>query len=438
MERVTVLPADTYVVINKAIITNEVRKTITMLYQPIIGYSAVSLYFTLLDDLDKRELMSEDFTHYHLMANMQLKLDDIVRAREKLEGIGLLKTYYKKGNVNNFVYLIFSPLSPNEFLNHPILNVVLYNNLGKTEYDKLVAYYKKPTISFKDYTDITKRFNEVFDSVSSGSYISNENIIDNEVGGIRLNNILDFDLIISSIPSELVNQKCFNDETKELLNALACVYKIDSLNMQGLIRSALNEKGMIDKLLIRKLCRNFYQFENDGKLPTLIYSKQPEYLKKPIGDTSKKAKMIYTFENVTPYDFLRSAYNNAEPTIRDLTLIEKLMVDQQLKPGVVNVLIDYVLKINNKKLNKNYIETIAGQWKRLNIETVEDAMKMCEKEHKKFKKQLAKPITKEYKVQGTPKKEIDTPNWFDKELEKEELGEDEKRELDDILKEFSN
>lgn len=406
MERVTVLPADTYVVINKAIITNEVRKLITMLYQPIIGYSAVSLYFTLLDDLDKRELMSEDFTHYHLMANMQLKLDDIIKAREKLEGIGLLKTYYKKGNVNNFVYLIFSPLSPNEFLNHPILNIVLYNNLGKTEYDKLVSYYKKPTISFKDYNDITKRFNEVFDSVSSNSFGGNENIIDNEVGGIKLENILDFNLIINSIPSELINPKCFNEETKELLNSLACVYKIDSLNMQGLIRNSLNEKGMIDKLLIRKACRNFYQFENDGKLPTLVYSKQPEYLKKPIGDSSKKAKMIYTFENVTPYDFLRSAYNNAEPTIRDLTLIEKLMVDQQLKPGVVNVLIDYVLKINNKKLNKNYIEAIAGQWKRLNIETVEDAMKMCEKEHKKFKKQIEKPIDKEYKSRDIPKKEI--------------------------------
>ena len=49
-----------------------------MLYQPIIGYTAVSLYYTLLDDLDKLQLMSEELTHHHLMATMQLKLDDIV------------------------------------------------------------------------------------------------------------------------------------------------------------------------------------------------------------------------------------------------------------------------------------------------------------------------------------------------------------------------
>ena len=39
-----------------------------------------------------------------------------------------------------------------------------------------------------------------------------------------------------------------------------------------------------------------------------------------------------------------------------------------------------------KKLSKNYIDTIAGQWKRLNVETVEEAMKISEKEHKKLKK----------------------------------------------------
>ena len=100
MKNIVILPADTYVVVNKTVIKDLDRKLITMLYQPIIGYSATSLYFTLVDDLDKRELMSEDLTHHHLMSTMQLKLDDIVIARKKLEAVGLLKTYYKKEHVN--------------------------------------------------------------------------------------------------------------------------------------------------------------------------------------------------------------------------------------------------------------------------------------------------------------------------------------------------
>ena len=85
------------------------------------------------DDLNKKETISDELTHHHLMATMQLRLDDIVVAREKLEAIGLLKTFYKEDNVNNYVYVLYSPLSVNEFFNHPLLSVVLYNNLGNSD-----------------------------------------------------------------------------------------------------------------------------------------------------------------------------------------------------------------------------------------------------------------------------------------------------------------
>src|SRR5699024_6921903 len=96
------------------------------------------------------------------------------------------------------------------------------------------------------------------------------------------------------------------------------------------------------------------------------------------------------FENTSPYDYLKSKYKGAEPTKRDLRLIEDLMVEQKPSAGVVNVLISYALKLNHQKLNRNYLETIAGQWKRLNVETVEEAMRLTEKEYKKMKKIAAK------------------------------------------------
>ena len=166
MKNLTILPADSYIVINKTTLTESDRKIISMLYQPIIGYTAVSLYLTLLDDLDKLQLMSEELTHHHLMATMQLRLDDIIIAREKLEGVGLIKTYVKKGNINSYVYLIYSPITANEFFNHPVLNVVLYNNLGKKEYEKLLNYYKVPRINLKDYEEITCSFDDAFTTIS--------------------------------------------------------------------------------------------------------------------------------------------------------------------------------------------------------------------------------------------------------------------------------
>ena len=120
-----VLPADTYIVINKTILNDQDRKILTMLYQPIVGSVAINLYFSLWSNLDRSELISTEYNHHHLMANMQLNLDEIIEARERLEGIGLLKVFYNADNINHYIYELYSPLSPQEFFNHPILNVVL-------------------------------------------------------------------------------------------------------------------------------------------------------------------------------------------------------------------------------------------------------------------------------------------------------------------------
>ena len=433
MREINILPADTYTVVNKTVIKDLDRKLITMLYQPIIGFSATSLYFTLVDDLDKRELMSEDLTHHHLMSTMQLKLDDIVIARKKLEAVGLLKTYLKKDTVNHYVYLLYSPISAAEFLNHPVLNIVLYNNLGKKEYDRIVDFFKIPKPSLKDYEDITSNFSDVFKSVSGNILIENDNLMQEETNKLRIADKIDFNLLQSSIPSSMVSPRCFNEDIKELINSLAYTYDIDDMSMQGLVRNSINEKGLIDKVELRKNARNYYQFENDGRLPTFVYSKQPDFLKTPQGDTSKWAKMVYTFESVHPYDFLRSKYKNGEPSLRDLKVIESLLVDQKMTPGVVNVLIDYVLKVNNQKLSKNYIDTIAGQLNRLHVETVEDAMRVTEKEHKKLKKQFELKNTKTtaYKPKQVVNETL--PDWFNKELKSEEMSDDDKEELDKLL-----
>ena len=432
MQSISILPADTYIVVNKTVLHEEDRKILTMLYQPIIGYTAVSLYLTLIDDLDDLKRTSNDLTHHHLMSAMQLRLDDITVAREKLEAVGLVKTYYKKGTINNYVYLLYSPISANEFFNHPILNVVLYNNIGKKEYDKRQEIFKVPRIRLTDYADISSSFNDVFKSSNIKPFEANLDIEKREEGEIPLDEVIDFNLLISSIPTGLVSNRCFTDEIKKLINSLALIYNIDTERMSGLVRTSLTEKGLIDKTLLRKNCRNYYQFENAGNLPTLIYQKQPEYLKKPTGDASKWAKMVYTFENTTPYDYLRSKYKGAEPTKRDLQLIEELMIDQKLSPGVVNVLISYALKVNNQKLNRNYLETIAGQWKRLNIETVEEAMRVTEKEYKKMKK-IATNTTKSKTVIKKNTKEEILPDWFDKDLKTSEASEEERKELDKII-----
>src|SRR5574344_1315093 len=105
MKSISLLPADTYIVINKTILTEVEKKNLINLYEPIIGPLPISLYLTLWGDLDKLELMSKDYTHHHLMTLLKTKLDDIKEARTALESVGLLKTYLKENkDINNYIY----------------------------------------------------------------------------------------------------------------------------------------------------------------------------------------------------------------------------------------------------------------------------------------------------------------------------------------------
>ena len=378
MEKYNLVPADTYVVVNKTILHNEDRKIITSLYLPIIGTDAVMLYFTLWADLDNSEILSSEFSHQKLVSSLRITINELQTSFDKLEAIGLIKAFIKEGNVNNYIYEIFSPVSASEFLSHPILNIVLYSNVGKREYDNLVKAFKIPRLNTSNYKDITKSFNDVFESTSMTSYdLSLEDIRKYNKLKLNINSNFDFNFLISSMPKNLDTSKMFSKDIKELIINLSFIYDIDAIKMANIVKVSLNDNGTINRESLRKNSRNFYQFSNGGLLPTIIDNNQPEYLRKPIGDTSRRAKMIYTFETISPRELLINKNNGNEPTRRDLKLIEDLLVDYKLKPGVVNVLLDYAINVNNKKLTRGFVETIAGEWQRKGIETVEDAMNNC-------------------------------------------------------------
>ena len=63
MKKNNILPADTYVVVNKSIIDNEDRKILTMLYQPVIGPLPIMLYFSLWSDLDIKRIYTSSFSN---------------------------------------------------------------------------------------------------------------------------------------------------------------------------------------------------------------------------------------------------------------------------------------------------------------------------------------------------------------------------------------
>ncbi len=405
------LPLDNFVVINKTILNSQDRLTLTLLYQPIVGSIAVSLYLTLWSFLDRNKFNSLGNTHNDLAISMQLKLDDIKEAKDKLEAIGLIKTYLKKGEVNSYIYELYGPLSAYEFFNNPILDTALYNNLNKKEYKRIVDSFSLPKVDLKGYQDISCSFKDVYNFVSTEK-TGNNNIKRAKHLDLSFEPNINFNEVLSLIPEELLNIRSISKDTKELIYELAFIYDLENDAISEIIKNSLVDRK-IDINLLKENCRSFYKFEHKGKIPKIVYQNQPQYLRQSQVNNTKKSKLINQFETTSPYEFL-SLKQDSKPTEKDMEIIEYLMIEQKLNPGVVNVLLDYVLKINNNKLVRKFVEQIAVQWKRSKIETVSDAIDFARSE---YDKKNNKPKTNK-KIEAIP-------SWFNQDIESDMLSDEE-------------
>ena len=195
--------------------------------------------------------------------------------------------------------------------------------------------------------------------------------------------------------------------------------------MLELIKNSIIDKK-ISKELLKENARKYYKFENPDKVVGIVYKKQPERLRKEYGN-SKKDKIIYQFETMSPYEFICNKHGGDKPTKHEINILEYLLDDMNLNPGVVNVIIDYVLKISNNKLNKNFVDAVATQFSRSKIETVEDAMALANQEYKNRNKTKT---TKKVKVLES------VPEWAKQENDMKQGSAEDIKKMEEMLSKF--
>ncbi|PLS16952.1 Replication initiation and membrane attachment protein [Bacillus sp. M6-12] len=394
------LPVDRYTVSAAGMIHDYDRKILTMLYQPLIGPVCISLYITLWSELEENRLWSNSSLHYGLMNTMAINLKEIYDARVKLEGLGLLKVYKKKDNdETEFIYELHPPLSPEQFFTDGMLNVYLFKKVGKVHFGRLKKFFCDEAISTNEYSEVTKAFPEVFSSEHLESlYVTDEaqshispdpgQEFIGKAGGAELTGFepfFDFDLLFSGLNNSLVPRKAFTLKVKETIAKLAFLYGIDALQMQNLILRAVNGENEVDLEELRKAARDWYQIEHYESLPSLSDRVQPaNYLTQTGEPKTKEEQLIRHLETVSPRQRLIQVSGGAEPSKNDLQIIEDIMMNQNLPPGVINVLIEYVMIKTDMKLSKGYVEKIAGHWARKKIVTVKQAMELAKKEHRQY------------------------------------------------------
>jgi replication initiation and membrane attachment protein DnaB len=105
--------------------------------------------------------------------------------------------------------------------------------------------------------------------------------------------------------------------------------------------------------------------------------------------------------SLSPVSFLQSFQNGAQVTRAEKKILEHLSMDMNFSNEVINVMIEYILKISSNRLNSKFVDAVASEWARDGIATKEQAIAETQKK-------LPAQRTRRSNVR------IDTPDWYKK------------------------
>lgn len=407
MPSVKVLSNDKYKVYCDSVITDYDRKILTRLYQPICGHGAIMFYFTLWSELEGDQTLTTSTTSIErLCLSMQCNNYEIQKYASLLEGIGLIKTHYKLDSLQStFVFILYAPLSPYQFFDHDLYNIMLIHSLHhQEEYERTRSYFLKNWKVSKNYTEISNQFNEIYkldlNDSSSLKISSSNNALSKNEGEAELS--FDFEEFYEEISKLQISRKLINQTLEEQITILANSYDILPKKMALIILGAM-ENNKIDVNQLRILSRG----QGKSIKPTKIQTKD-------------KIELL----NKTNYiDYLKLRNNGNEPLDIDRKLLMDLKIKTNLSDGVMNVLVDYTLSKTNNRLTPGFISKIAGSLVRSNIQDAKAAIDYLNQANKSAStKKLNTSQPKLIQDQNEAKVEITSKKSLSDE---EKLGEEE-------------
>ncbi|WP_087971879.1 replication initiation and membrane attachment family protein [Oceanobacillus rekensis] len=400
-----ILPVDGYIVTQKEYLPVDYAKSLTHLYQPLIGIYAVALYQTLLHDKDLQQDYSPQ-THHTLMNYLNLPLNEIYESRRKLEGIGLLKTYKQNWESSDlYTYELQSPFAPDNFFKDAMLSQLLYHHIGDQKYRLLKNHYLQ-TAADDNGENITAVFSEIFQTFAPSAEAL-DGIPKQESSSEEIN--MDFTWMEQMLKQRMIPvRKVLTSNNRKLIYQMMVLYELETYEIDKSVLWALTDENLLDTEEFKVACHDLFKAKNNNKPIRLTEVAQP--VKKEIKETptTKEEMLIQELETISPKQLLEDLSSGNHASEQDMKAIREVMTTQGLPSPVMNVLIHYVLLQTNMKLSKAYLDKIASHWSRANIKTAKEAMVFAKKEQERFQKDMSRKSTYNRKQVS---KEI-VPDWF--------------------------
>ncbi|KRN03902.1 DnaD domain protein [Holzapfeliella floricola] len=420
-------------------------EVLTLLYQPLIGAKSVSLFLTLNQLADKMPTRSQYKTLIQIQEQTDLSLNEIDQARQKLEGVSLLKTYQDSNEVLGlfFVFEVKPVLSVSEFFQTFLLSSLLLEKIGEVRYRKLKEKYVQPKpVVFNQPKDISSSFFDIFhvreEQVLSPSpavqemasqtkkYSQNDDsqLDKKQFATIEWGFLTDF-LAAYHIPEREImkHQKRFYDMMR--------FYEISEQDLGNIIVKTLNvgDATLNFKRIENMLADTYHSTAHVAKQNLQTKSKKPQDQE---SFSIEEKKLVASAKKITPLQYLER-YKNQKggfSTFSEKQILYRLSQNVHLSDEIINMMIWIALRYE-PTLKQNLMDNLANDWLQQGITSAEQVV-----EYLKTRENKSPKTHKKTKYQPkTTHKEIAT-DWSKKENQSQIPEKKELSNLDSLLEEI--
>ena len=324
-----------YRIVSNFTLSSDQMESLMCLYQPLFQHPAANLYLTLVTQAKYEEKISRR----KLLRLLHIDEEELHLLRKELEKMHLVRTFQS----DTLEIEIIAPKIPSDFLSHDLFSRLYVVVCGQSEYANALQRYGKKTI-----TDNLEEISQSFDINRIAAWDEDiEAMYKEEQGKHHQQTEFNIRNFFKSFP--LFPNKLISSDVKRAVVESATLYKISASDMKSIL------------------------------LETIEYNKEIFDMRRFLNLVAKKhgvqsVSMVDNVYDLDPISFL-GHIQEFEASTSDKYLIKSLQKRYQFENPVINLLIQTMMDSESKSMNLGFAQSIADPWKRLGVETFEDAEK---------------------------------------------------------------
>lgn len=374
MNQIHILATDKFKVVSKALPQEFQFQTLTKLYQPFIGETAVALYMSLIAEIQTGDWNQlPEWNHEQFLVRLGINIQQFTTAKEKLEAVGLMRTQFN-AQKHCFLYEMLPAKSGSAFFEDSVLSGLLMEYVGEQQFAQLLNFFEGNHWNRHAFQDVSKKLTDVF-RVKGSSSVTDAPVQSTPVADLKMK--LNVQLLKQLLTKTFVNQQSVA-QNLQTVNTVSVMYGLDEVQLVRLLEEAvdINHQDDVNWNRFRALASQQYEFTmKPGKSDDSDSNVEIQQPSQPVRTVDQD--LIAACEQYAPMEFLTALKDEQGQTVthEEQITIQRAVEAQRLAPAVINVLTHYMLVNENMdSLNQKYFERTANNWLKNKVNTPEKAI----------------------------------------------------------------